>query len=64
MTMRDFKVPRERMVEAQIARRGILDRRVLTKQYGRLFIESLPRWTARQGPAGSLAGQAAKWLGT
>jgi DNA polymerase-3 subunit epsilon/ATP-dependent DNA helicase DinG len=42
---------------------AILDRRVLTKQYGRLFLESLPRCTARQGPAGSLAGQAAKWLG-
>ncbi len=42
---------------------AILDRRVLTKQYGRLFIESLPRCTARQGPAASLAGQASKWLG-
>jgi DNA polymerase-3 subunit epsilon/ATP-dependent DNA helicase DinG len=42
---------------------AILDRRVLTKQYGRLFLDSLPRCTARQGPAGSLAGQAAKWLG-
>jgi ATP-dependent DNA helicase DinG len=43
---------------------AILDRRVLTKQYGRLFLESLPRCTARQGPATSLASQAAKWLGT
>jgi ATP-dependent DNA helicase DinG len=42
---------------------AILDRRVLTKQYGRLFIESLPRCTARQGPAMSLASQASKWLG-
>jgi ATP-dependent DNA helicase DinG len=42
---------------------AILDRRVLTKQYGRLFLESLPRCTARQGPAMSLANQAAKWLG-
>jgi DNA polymerase-3 subunit epsilon/ATP-dependent DNA helicase DinG len=42
---------------------AILDRRVLTKQYGRLFIESLPRCTARKGPAGSLASQAAQWLG-
>jgi DNA polymerase-3 subunit epsilon/ATP-dependent DNA helicase DinG len=41
---------------------AILDRRVLTKQYGRLFLESLPRCTARQGPAMSLANQAAKWL--
>src|SRR5215211_2734829 len=42
---------------------AILDRRVLTKQYGRLFLDSLPRCTARQGPATSLANQAAKWLG-
>jgi len=42
---------------------AILDRRVLTKQYGRLFIESLPRCTARQGPATSLAREAGKWLG-
>jgi ATP-dependent DNA helicase DinG len=42
---------------------AILDRRVLTKQYGRLFIESLPRCTARQGPAMNLAREAGKWLG-
>jgi predicted DnaQ family exonuclease/DinG family helicase len=42
---------------------AILDRRVLTKQYGRLFLESLPRCTARKGPAASLPAQAAKWLG-
>jgi DNA polymerase-3 subunit epsilon/ATP-dependent DNA helicase DinG len=42
---------------------AILDRRVLTKQYGRLFLESLPRCTARKGPAASLPGQAGKWLG-
>jgi ATP-dependent DNA helicase DinG len=43
---------------------AILDRRVLTKQYGRLFLESLPRCTARQGPAVNLAREAGKWLGT
>jgi DNA polymerase-3 subunit epsilon/ATP-dependent DNA helicase DinG len=42
---------------------AILDRRVLTKQYGRLFLESLPPCTARQGPAGNLAREAGKWLG-
>jgi len=41
----------------------LFDRRVLTKQYGRLFIESLPRCTARKGPAMSLAGEAGTWLG-
>ncbi|MCL4269577.1 MAG: hypothetical protein KJZ72_08530, partial [Anaerolineales bacterium] len=42
---------------------AILDRRVLTKQYGRMFLESLPSCTARQGPAGNLAREAGKWLG-
>jgi DNA polymerase-3 subunit epsilon/ATP-dependent DNA helicase DinG len=42
---------------------AILDKRVLTKQYGRLFLESLPPCTARQGPAANLAREAGKWLG-
>jgi ATP-dependent DNA helicase DinG len=42
---------------------AILDRRVLTKQYGRLFLESLPQCTARQGPVSNLAREAGKWLG-
>ncbi len=42
----------------------ILDRRVLTKQYGRLFLESLPQCTARQGPTTNLPREAARWLGT
>ncbi|MCC6300049.1 MAG: hypothetical protein IT314_12180 [Anaerolineales bacterium] len=42
---------------------AILDRRVLTKQYGRLFLESLPQCTARQGPASNLPRDAGGWLG-
>ncbi len=42
---------------------AILDRRVLTKQYGRLFLESLPPCTARQGPSTNLAREAGRWLG-
>jgi DNA polymerase-3 subunit epsilon/ATP-dependent DNA helicase DinG len=42
---------------------AILDKRVMTKQYGRLFIESLPRCTLRQGPLANLARQAGEWLG-
>ncbi|HEY9152136.1 MAG TPA: helicase C-terminal domain-containing protein, partial [Anaerolineales bacterium] len=42
----------------------ILDRRVLTKQYGRLFLESLPHCTIKQGPSVNLAREAGKWLGT
>lgn len=43
---------------------AILDRRVLTKQYGRLFLESLPQCTARQGAVSGLAKMAGQWLGT
>ncbi len=43
---------------------AILDRRVLTKQYGRLFLESLPPCTARQGAAAGLSKMAGQWLGT
>ncbi|HTP03408.1 MAG TPA: helicase C-terminal domain-containing protein [Anaerolineales bacterium] len=42
---------------------AILDRRVLTKQYGRLFLESLPRCTVRQGPVMGMARAASQWLG-
>jgi ATP-dependent DNA helicase DinG len=43
---------------------AIFDRRVLTKQYGKLFLESLPQCTAKQGPASGLAKIAGDWLGT
>jgi DNA polymerase-3 subunit epsilon/ATP-dependent DNA helicase DinG len=54
-----------RLIRSQ-ADRGIvaiLDKRVTTKQYGRLFIESLPQCTLRQGPLNNLARQAGEWLG-
>jgi ATP-dependent DNA helicase DinG len=41
----------------------ILDRRVLTKRYGRMFIESLPQCTQRVGPIQNLPEEAEKWLG-
>jgi DNA polymerase-3 subunit epsilon/ATP-dependent DNA helicase DinG len=41
----------------------ILDKRVMTKQYGRLFLESLPQCTFRQGPLANLPREAGKWLG-
>ena len=40
----------------------ILDRRVLTKSYGRMFLDSLPQCTQRVGPLQDLAQEAAKWL--
>lgn len=42
---------------------AILDRRIISKQYGRLFLESLPQCTIRRGPAASLASETARWLG-
>jgi DNA polymerase-3 subunit epsilon/ATP-dependent DNA helicase DinG len=42
---------------------AILDRRVLTKAYGKAFIESLPQCTLRVGPLGELPRSTAKWLG-
>jgi ATP-dependent DNA helicase DinG len=41
----------------------ILDRRVLTKRYGRMFIESLPQCTQRVGPIQNLPQEAERWLG-
>jgi DNA polymerase-3 subunit epsilon/ATP-dependent DNA helicase DinG len=43
---------------------AILDRRVLTKQYGRLFIESLPQCTIRTASLNDLPKHAAGWLNT
>lgn len=40
----------------------ILDKRVLTKRYGQLFIDSLPQCTKRVGPIQDLPRQAASWL--
>jgi len=39
------------------------DHRVLTKQYGRMFLNSLLQCTARQGPAANLSKMASQWLG-
>lgn len=40
----------------------ILDRRVLTKRYGRLFVDSLPQCTQRVGAIQNLPQEAARWL--
>jgi DNA polymerase-3 subunit epsilon/ATP-dependent DNA helicase DinG len=41
---------------------AIFDRRVLTKQYGRAFLDSLPRCTVKVGPLADLPHAAEKWL--
>ncbi|MFH1186520.1 MAG: helicase C-terminal domain-containing protein, partial [Chloroflexota bacterium] len=43
---------------------AILDRRVISKQYGRLFLDSVPRCTMRQGPSANIGQEITKWLGT
>ena len=40
----------------------ILDKRVLSKRYGRMFIESLPPCTTQIGPLADLARSATQWL--
>lgn len=40
----------------------IFDRRVLTKQYGRIFMDSLPNCTRRSGTMANLPTAAAKWI--
>ena len=42
---------------------AILDKRVMTKQYGRMFIDSLPQCTLRQGPLNNLPRETGEWLG-
>ena len=41
---------------------AVLDKRVLTKQYGRWFLESLPGCTFQQGLLGDLPKVTARWL--
>jgi len=40
----------------------VLDKRILTKRYGRMFIESLPECTRRVGKMSDLPAQAQRWL--
>ena len=41
---------------------AVLDRRILTKRYGRMFLNSLPDCTVKSGPAAELPQAASKWL--
>lgn len=41
---------------------AIFDRRIITKRYGQLFLDSLPRCTLRRGPLSDLPRAAAQWL--
>mgnify|MGYP000848327886 FL=1 len=42
---------------------AVLDRRILSKQYGKFFLESLPKCTFVEGPLANLPEKAARWLG-
>jgi len=41
---------------------AVFDKRLLSKQYGRQFIDSLPACTRRAGPLADLPREAARWL--
>ena len=41
---------------------AIFDKRVISKRYGQLFLESLPKCTVRRGSAAELAKAAERWL--
>lgn len=41
---------------------AVLDRRLLTKRYGKLFLGSLPHCTTQQGPLKNMPLAAARWL--
>ncbi len=41
---------------------AVLDKRILTKKYGRSFLESLPQCNVKVGPAGELPRAAMAWL--
>jgi ATP-dependent DNA helicase DinG len=40
----------------------VLDRRVLTKSYGKLFLDSLPSCTLRPTPLAQMPREAARWI--
>ena len=40
----------------------VLDSRIITKSYGKLFIESLPACTLRQVPLAQIPRDAARWI--
>jgi ATP-dependent DNA helicase DinG len=42
---------------------AVFDRRIMSKSYGRAFLESLPACTVRQGSARDLPAAASRWLG-
>ena len=41
---------------------AILDKRILTKRYGRAFLESLPSCSVHEGSVRELPAKAASWL--
>ena len=41
----------------------VLDRRILTKRYGRMFIESLPECNVQVGPLANISKSVTRWLG-
>jgi DNA polymerase-3 subunit epsilon/ATP-dependent DNA helicase DinG len=40
----------------------IMDKRIISKRYGQMFLSSLPECTAKQGPLADLPRSATRWL--
>jgi Rad3-related DNA helicase len=40
----------------------VLDRRVISKGYGRMFLDSLPACTVREAPLSQLPREAVRWI--
>jgi len=53
-----------RLIRTQFDRGVIVvfDRRILTKRYGKLFLDSLPPCTVKAGPLAELPHSATQWL--
>jgi len=41
---------------------AVFDRRILTKTYGRVFLESLPACTVKRAPLAQIGPEAKAWL--
>ncbi|MHB8749818.1 MAG: ATP-dependent DNA helicase, partial [Aggregatilineales bacterium] len=60
-----FRQGFDRLSRARVGQRGVivvLDKRIISKSYGRVFLESLPPCTVRRAPLADLAHAAKAWI--
>jgi DNA polymerase-3 subunit epsilon/ATP-dependent DNA helicase DinG len=60
-----FRQGFDRLIRARTDRGivAIFDRRMVSKSYGQMFLDSLPACTIRQAPMADLGAAAREWLG-